>query len=146
LAATFGAVLGDDDDPERPVPELIFNIDATGLELERDYVAEALITEEVKTAVAEHNLSVTITAPKRQYRSAKAMTLVNAAGSLCSTMVIIKDREFKEAEVWEVRNTKQPFCLTNEAARRASALLGTLQYDLERADGGHSQDHASSDC
>jgi hypothetical protein len=120
LAAIYGAILGDADDPTKPIAATIFNVDVTSVELGRDHEVEALITEEAIRLIREHNLSITVTAAKEKYRTAKVMTLVNAAGSLCCTLVIIKDRDLERADPWVVRvkaicvyllrSWKKPFC------------------------------------
>lgn len=102
LVCIVGAALGDVSEPDRPVPSTIYNVDVTSLEHGRDEQAEAMITEEALRELKKINLAPTVVQPQPQYRCSKLMTLINAQGHLCASIVVIKDEGVSRQNLYKV--------------------------------------------
>lgn len=103
LAATYGAILGDPSDPDRPVPSTIFNVDVTSLNLGEAIVETALADGEEQEVLKRKGLNASQTKNEKKYRTAKVMTLISAQGTLDATIVIIKDDTLKQERLFSLR-------------------------------------------
>ena len=99
----WGAVLGDEKDPDAPVSSTIFNVDVTSLELNKDEPGTANITPEARDMLYERCQSVSITKDTLKYRSIKLMTMINANGDLVASVAILKDSNVENEALWNVR-------------------------------------------
>jgi hypothetical protein len=135
LAATYGAILGDPSDPDRPVPSTIFNVDVTSLNLGEAIVETALADGEEQEVLKRKGLNASQTKNEKKYRTAKVMTLISAQGTLDATIVIIKDDTLKQERLQPVSNNQsQP--LTFLACERAVVVSGS-RYKHAPGDDGH---------
>lgn len=102
LAAVWGAVMDSTKDKDEVQPWSVFNVDVTSVELGLDPPPMVMVSPTASAKLKKANLGVTVTAPEKQYRSAKLMTIINAYGELNACVCIIKDDKLQNLTLHQV--------------------------------------------
>jgi hypothetical protein len=102
LVVVWRAVLGNRGDSREARDCCTWNVDVTSVLINNTLDLTVLVPAAAVKALDKACLGVTVTANEGQARSAKLMTLINAAGELAATIVIIKEAKAPKMSLTKV--------------------------------------------